>query len=68
MGEVSAIILLDNEGNRLIAKYYNSQGSIFENNATQKTFERQLFLKASKQSSGASRGSNTYENDIMTVD
>ena len=65
-------ILLDNEGARVIAKYYNSSGTPFETTQSQKSFERQLFLKSSKQSntgsSGASRSVNSFENDIMTVD
>ena len=71
VGDVKGCILLDNEGQRIIAKYYNSEGTPFETTLSQKNFERQLFLKSSKQSnsgSGASRSVNSFENDIMTVD
>ena len=70
---MKACILLDNEGQRIIAKYYNNAGTQFETSASQKSFERQLFLKSSKQSASgsggaASRSISSHENDIMTVD
>ena len=72
VGDVKGCIILDNEGHRIIAKYYNAnRGTPFETTQQQKNFERQLFLKSSKQSasgSGASRSVNSFENDIMTVD
>ena len=63
--------MLDNEGQRIISKYYNIAGTPFETPQSQKSFERQIFLKSSKQSasgSGASRSVSSFENDIMTVD
>ena len=69
VGDVRGVILLDNEGQRIIAKYYNSAGTQLETNQNQKSFERQLFVKSSKQSAtGSSRNVNSYENDIMLVD
>ena len=68
VGDVKGVILLDNEGQRIIAKYYNNKGSYFETHSSQKSFERQIFLKSSKQSGGANRNANSFENDIMTVD
>ena len=74
VGDVKGVIVLDNEGQRIIAKYYNSRGTTFETTTSQKSFERQIFFKSSKQSasgrsaSEASRVINQFENDIMTVD
>lgn len=49
VGEVKGIVVLDNEGKRIIAKYYN-QPTGLDSNAAQKHFERQLFLKSNKNS------------------
>ena len=71
VGDVKGVVVLDNEGKRIIAKYYNSPKSL-ETNAQQKWFERQLFLKSNKQGgtsgAAASKPLNMYENDIMTVE
>ena len=40
VGDVKAVILLDNEGQRIIAKYYNNKGSQLETNQNQKSFEK----------------------------
>ena len=70
VGDVRGVVVLDNEGRRVISKYYNSRGSALESTNSQKAFERQLFLKSNRQSSGKQSGSSTnlYENDIMIVD
>ena len=68
VGDIKGVILLDNEGQRIIAKYYNSKGTYFETFQSQKSFEKQIFLKSSKQSGSGARGANSFENDIMTVD
>ena len=68
---IKGCILLDNEGHRLIAKYYNeARGTPFETTQSQKNFEKQLFQKSSKQSASgtSSRNVNSFENDIMLVD
>ena len=77
VGDVKGVVVLDNEGKRIIGKYYNAPKGL-ETNQQQKYFERQLFLKSSKQGSsnssnasgsGSSKPSlNMYENDIMTVE
>jgi coatomer subunit zeta len=83
VGDIKGVVVLDNEGKRIIAKYYNTPKGL-ESNTQQKWFERQLFLKSNKQgtsttssstgaagssgSSGASKPLNMYENDIMTVE
>ncbi len=71
VGDVKGVVVLDNEGKRIIAKYYNAPKGL-ESNSQQKYFERQLFLKSNKQGSGGSGSSskplNMYENDIMTVE
>ena len=48
VGDVRGVVVLDNEGKRIIAKYYNAKGTQLEANASQKAFERQLFLKSNK--------------------
>ena len=48
VGDIKGVILLDNEGQRIIAKYYNSKGTYFETHSSQKSFEKQIFLKSSK--------------------
>ena len=74
VGNVKGVIVLDNEGRRIIAKYYNhDQSPGLENLNLQKVFERSLFTKSNKQE-GSSSGTggnqklNIYENDIMNVD
>ena len=80
MGDVKGVVVLDNEGKRIIAKYYNTPKGL-ESNTQQKWFERQLFLKSNKQGSSSTSTSGTtggasaptkplnmYENDIMTVE
>lgn len=79
VGDIKGVVVLDNEGKRIIAKYYNAPKSL-ETNPQQKWFERQLFLKSNKQgtgtsaaaaaggSTGPSKPLNMYENDIMTVE
>ena len=42
---IKAILLLDNDGNRLVAKYYDDQ---FPTAKEQKTFEKSLFTKTHK--------------------
>ncbi len=42
---IKAIVLLDNDGNRLIGKYYDDQ---FASAKEQKAFEKSLFQKTSK--------------------
>ena len=66
VGDIKGVVVLDNEGKRIIAKYYNSPRGL-ETNNSQKLFERQLFLKSNKQG-GSSSKMNMYENDIMTLD
>lgn len=39
VGDVKGVVVLDNEGKRIIAKYYNAPKSL-ENNTQQKWFER----------------------------
>ena len=56
--------MLDNEGKRLIAKYYNAPEGL-ESGAAQKAFERKLFQKASKHSGSKL---SSFENDIMYLD
>ena len=48
VGDVRGVVVLDNEGRRVISKYYNSRESSLENTNQQKAFERQLFLKSNK--------------------
>ena len=36
VGDVKGVILLDNEGQRIIAKYYNTKGLLFETLSSQK--------------------------------
>ena len=78
VGDVKGVVVLDNEGKRIIAKYYNSPRGL-ETNSHQKQFEKTLFFKSNKQGStsssnggananGASKPLNMYENDIMTVE
>jgi hypothetical protein len=43
VGDVKGIIMLDNEGKRIISKYYNNKGTQLETTLNQKLFERQLF-------------------------
>ena len=43
VGDVKGIVMLDNEGKRIISKYYNNKGSQLETTQNQKLFERQLF-------------------------
>jgi len=65
VGDVKGVVVLDNEGKRIIAKYYNSPKGL-EGNSQQRAFERALFLKSNKQ--GSSKPLNQFENDIMTVE
>ena len=67
VGDVKGVIILDNEGARVMAKYYNSKGTFFETLSSQKAFERTVFQKSNKVS-GSNRSANSFENDIMTVD
>eukprot|EP01129_Flabellula_baltica_P015974 TRINITY_DN8321_c0_g1_i1.p1 TRINITY_DN8321_c0_g1~~TRINITY_DN8321_c0_g1_i1.p1 ORF type:complete len:183 (-),score=54.78 TRINITY_DN8321_c0_g1_i1:62-610(-) len=49
MYTVKAVIILDEEGDRVISKYYNSFGDAFlQTNAEQTAFEKNLFQRASK--------------------
>ena len=49
VGNVKAVIVLDNEGRRIIAKYYNQQqNKRLENITVQKNFEKNLFTKSNK--------------------
>lgn len=69
VGDVRGVVVLDNEGKRIIAKYYNNQKTSLDTNAQQKWFERQLFIKSNKQGgSSNTKPLNVYENDIMTVE
>ena len=45
VGYINALIILDNEGNRIIAKYYNEE---FESIESQKKIETKLFQKSNK--------------------
>ena len=67
VGDVKGVLILDNEGARVMAKYYNSKGTFFETLSSQKAFERSIFQKSNKVS-GSNRSANSFENDIMTVD
>ena len=40
VGDVQGVVVLDNEGRRIIAKYYNAKGTALETTPQQKTFER----------------------------
>lgn len=40
VGDVKGVVVLDNEGRRVIAKYYNSNGTFLETTQSQKLFER----------------------------
>ena len=49
VGNVKGVIVLDNEGRRIIAKYYNQEQNIgLQTNPQQKVFERNLFQKSNK--------------------
>lgn len=65
VGDIKGVVVLDNEGKRIIAKYYNTPRGL-ETNPQQKAFERALFLKSNKQ--GNAKSLNQFENDIMTVE
>ena len=80
VGDVKGVVVLDNEGKRIIAKYYNQPRGL-ETNGQQKAFEKTLFFKSNKQgasstsastsgsgNAGSSKPLNMYENDIMTVE
>ena len=74
VGNVKGVIVLDNEGRRIIAKYYNHESNKgLETTKLQKIFERQLFTKSNAKE-GASAGAagskslNMFENDIMNID
>ena len=68
VGNVKGVIVLDNEGRRIIAKYYNQdKNKGLENNSLQKHFEKTLFQKSNKVEGAASK-LNMYENDIMNVE
>ncbi len=56
--------MLDNEGKRIIAKYYNNPSGL-ENNDKQKMFERSLFLKANKHNASKL---NQFESDILNTE
>ena len=67
VGNVKGVIVLDNEGRRIIAKYYNEDLNVgLQTTSQQKEFERSLFTKSNKQEGAAKL--NMYENDIMNVD
>ena len=68
VGDVRGVVVLDNEGRRVISKYYNSVATPLESNQQQKSFERSLFYKSNKQSGKSGISTNVYENDIMIVD
>ena len=72
VGDIKGVVVLDNEGKRLISKYYNEEQTTLEGTANQKSFERQLFLKSNKQTAAGGKVSgptgSAYENDIMIVD
>ena len=69
VGDVKGVVVLDNEGKRIIAKYYNTPRGL-ETNQMQKAFEKSLFIKSNKQGSSgnATKPLNQFENDIMTVE
>ena len=46
LDSVKAVLILDNDGNRILAKYYDDQ--TWEGNAAQKKFEKSLFTKTHK--------------------
>ena len=69
VGNVKGVIVLDDEGRRIIAKYYNQEMNVgIQTNPQQKAFEKQLFTKSNKQDGGSSAKLNMYENDIMNVE
>ena len=70
VGNVKGVIVLDNEGRRIIAKYYNQQlNKGLENINVQKHFEKSLFTKSNKQDGSAAASKlNMFENDIMNID
>ena len=64
VGNVKGVIVLDNEGRRIIAKYYNQEFNLgLQTDQQQKVFERNLFQKSNKQE-GSGAKLNMYENDI----
>ena len=67
VGNVKGVIVLDNEGRRIIAKYYNQERNKgLENNALQKHFEKICFQKSNKTEGGSK--TTMFENDVMNVD
>lgn len=49
VGNIKGVIVLDLDGRRIIAKYYDPEGNPgLENLNNQKMFERQLFQKSNK--------------------
>ena len=74
MGEIRGVVVLDIEGNRMIAKYFNAESTPLEGNTNQRSFERKLFLRSNRQTAKSGSGSvsvavgSAYENDIMMVD
>ncbi len=68
VGDVKGVVVLDNEGRKIIGKYYNATGTSLESTQSQKSFERQLFLKSNKQAAGKANAVVSFENDIMIVE
>jgi hypothetical protein len=60
---VKAVIVLDNEGQRLIAKYYDFNDTELDTPQKQKKFEKSIFQKSIKGSKV-----NLYENEVMSLE
>ena len=57
VGNIQGVVLLDNEGNRIFAKYFNMN---FQNVEQEKEFELKLYKKAGKQSHNRMSSESTY--------
>ena len=72
VGDIRGVVVLDIEGRRIIGKYFNTTNTQLETNASQKQFERQLFLRSNRQTAAGSKtvgpSGSAYENDIMIID
>ena len=64
VGNIKGVVVLDNEGHRLIAKYYRPSHQL-ETDEAQKNLEKGLFQKCNKNSTSKL---NQYENDIFNID
>ena len=49
VGNIKGVIVLDNEGRRIIAKYYNQEANLgLQTTPQQRIFEKTLFAKSNK--------------------